>query len=112
MGEYKGNFMLGRKGKSMKKRNIISVVGASVIGASAVSYLLLNDSQKSKIKESVNSLLNKQTDPSDSTFEKAGHPDEMNMEDVADLENAKMVSEGSQFGVQYYNEKREDTPLQ
>ncbi|GGN49041.1 hypothetical protein [Oceanobacillus indicireducens] len=99
----------------MKKRNIITAVGAGVIGAGAASYFLLNDSQKSKIKESVNNLLNNQMNPSESTFEKAGHPDQMDMRDNADLENAKMVSEGSQFGVQYYNEKnekQENTQLQ
>lgn len=95
----------------MKKRNIITAIGAGIIGAGAASYILLNDTQKSKIKESVNNLT-KQMDSSESTFEKAGHPDQMDMRDIADLENAKMVSEGSQFGVQYYNEKQEDAPLQ
>lgn len=96
----------------MKKRNIITAISAGIIGAGAASYILLNDTQKSKIKESVNNLT-KQMDPSESTFEKAGHPDQMDMRDTADLENAKMVSEGSQFGVQYYNEKKqEETPIQ
>lgn len=96
----------------MKKRNIITAVGAGVIGAGAASYFFLNESQKSKIKESVNNLLHKQMNTGESTFEKAGHPDQMDAKDAADLENAKMVSEGSQFGVQYYNEKQEETPLQ
>lgn len=37
------------------------------------------------------------------TFAKAGAPDQMDEIELADLENNKMVSEGSQFGVQYYN---------
>lgn len=41
-----------------------------------------------------------------SSFERAGRPDQIprqDAKDIAELENAKMVSEGSQFGVQYYN---------
>lgn len=38
------------------------------------------------------------------TFKKAGAPDQMEGTDLAHLENSKMVSEGSQFGVQYFNE--------
>lgn len=43
-------------------------------------------------------------------FEDAGVPDQSESKDLAQLENSKMVSEGSQFGVQYYNEyKKENT---
>lgn len=38
------------------------------------------------------------------TMKKAAIPDQMEVKDIADLENSKMVSEGSQFGVQYVNE--------
>ena len=43
-------------------------------------------------------------------LELAGVPDQLEKkkEDLEQLENAKMVSEGSQFGVQYYNEVKED----
>lgn len=37
------------------------------------------------------------------SMEKAGVPDQMESEDPAETENADMVSEGSQFGVQYFN---------
>lgn len=40
------------------------------------------------------------------TFEDAGIPDQTSNMDVAQFENAKMVSEGSQFGVNYYNEMK------
>src|SRR5699024_2662160 len=45
-------------------------------------------------------------------LEDAGKPGQVDgYDDEALLENAKMVSEGSQFGVQYYNEIRgEDEP--
>lgn len=39
----------------------------------------------------------------DHSFKKAGIPDQMEDKDIANFENAKMVSEGSQFGVQYFN---------
>lgn len=43
----------------------------------------------------------------DETIDEAGIPDQAEESDPAQLENAKMVSEGSQFGVQYYNELKE-----
>jgi hypothetical protein len=96
----------------MKKRNIITAVGASVLGAGAAGYLLMNDNQKEKIKHSVKQVLNNQTENEESSFEKAGQPDQIDYRDESDLENAKMVSEGSQFGVQYYNEQKETDYLQ
>lgn len=92
----------------MKKRNIVSAVGASVIGAGAASYLLMNEQQKEKLKEKFNVVTNIFAKESASTFDKAGQPDQVSSEELADFENAKMVSEGSQFGVQYFNEKREE----
>lgn len=92
----------------MKKRNIVTAVGASVIGAGAASYFLLNDEQKLKLKDKINRFANIFGNESASTLEKAGHPDQVPAKDEADLENAKMVSEGSQFGVQYYNEKKQE----
>lgn len=38
------------------------------------------------------------------SLKKAGVPDQIEEKDLANLENSKMVSEGSQFGVQYFNE--------
>ncbi len=92
----------------MKKRNIVAAVGAGVIGAGAASYFLLNNEQKMKLKGKMNRIVNIFESKPASTFEKAGHPDQVRAKDEADLENAKMVSEGSQFGVQYYNEKRQE----
>lgn len=42
------------------------------------------------------------------TLEKAGIPDQMDINDETQMENAKMVSEGSQFGVHYFNEFAEE----
>jgi len=41
------------------------------------------------------------------TIRDAGIPDQTGEKDLAQLENAKMVAEGSQFGVQYYNELKD-----
>ncbi|KPH73954.1 MULTISPECIES: hypothetical protein [Bacillaceae] len=45
---------------------------------------------------------------SNSTFENAGVPDQSPIVNETQLENSKMVSEGSQFGVHYYNENKND----
>ena len=92
----------------MKKRNVVTKVGARVIGACAASYFLMNEQQKEKVKYKVMNVTNIFSNQSASTFDKAGKPDQVNDKDLANFENAKMVSEGSQFGVQYYNEKREE----
>lgn len=42
------------------------------------------------------------------TFSKAGAPDQMEQTEMDDFENSKMVSEGSQFGVQYFNKFMHD----
>ena len=39
----------------------------------------------------------------DTSLEKAGIPGQVDNKDHAEAENADMVSEGSQFGVQYFN---------
>ncbi|MHA6251421.1 hypothetical protein [Oceanobacillus sp. CAU 1775] len=89
----------------MRKRSIVTAVGAGVIGASAASYFLMNENQKEKVKDKFSNMTNMFSNGDvATTFEKAGKPDQLESRDIADLENAKMVSEGSQFGVQYYNE--------
>lgn len=83
----------------MKKKIALSALGITgVIGAACAGYML-NDRAKKK-----NKGINQ-------TFEYAGVPDQSEKVDLAQLENAKMVSEGSQFGVQYYNEAKENNIL-
>ncbi|MGM8211883.1 hypothetical protein ACLIBH_03705 [Virgibacillus sp. W0430] len=72
----------------MKKRYIASIGAA---GASVAAGLWLKNKQKKSEK---------------STLEQAGVPDQMEHNSLDQLENAKMVSEGSQYGVQYYNEAK------
>jgi len=55
----------------------------------------------------------KLVDDEPDSLDLAGIPDQLEEKkrDLEQLENAKMVSEGSQFGVQYYNEIKEDEPI-
>ncbi|HLR62251.1 MAG TPA: hypothetical protein VK097_07405 [Lentibacillus sp.] len=95
----------------MKKRYIASAAGA--IGAGITGYLLRNEENrntfKSKVINSAEKIRNmNKEDQLDSTFEDAGAPDQAESKAPAQLENSKMVSEGSQFGVNYYNKVKED----
>ncbi|HLR80335.1 MAG TPA: hypothetical protein VK119_07100 [Bacillota bacterium] len=75
----------------MKKRYMITAAMAGALGAGIIGYLTKKRRQSDEVY---------------STFENAGAPDESPDRSLSQLENAKMVSEGSQFGVQYYNEKK------
>ncbi|MFD1038738.1 hypothetical protein ACFQ3N_10100 [Virgibacillus byunsanensis] len=90
----------------MKKRCALSVVGA--MGASVASvagYFLTKQENREKVKEKAKSFTKRmKRNDTHSTLEDAGIPDQTGNKDPAQLENAKMVSEGSQFGVEYYNE--------
>ncbi|WP_339227569.1 hypothetical protein NSQ77_18630 [Oceanobacillus sp. FSL K6-2867] len=95
----------------MKKRYVLSAVGA--LGAGVAGFYLKDQQNRDKIKGAANVITSKlkqnsQSDDHDHTFENSGVPDQLGEKDVAQLENSKMVSEGSQFGVQYYNEKKEE----
>jgi len=74
------------------KKQLLIATGIGVISAAAISYYLMqkNDNKKN------------------TTFDNAGVPDQSENKDLAQLENAKMVSEGSQFGVQYYNHRKSE----
>ncbi|TMN23453.1 hypothetical protein [Lentibacillus cibarius] len=79
----------------MKKRYIASAAG--VIGAGVTGYFLFNRRNGHNNPDFSNGQFNE-------TLTDAGIPDQVEVNDAAQLENAKMVSEGSQFGVHYYNE--------
>lgn len=95
----------------MKKRYITTAVG--LLGAGVIASYLLNDKEKKNmLKTKSNNYKGKVSRESDyehySTLEEAGIPDQLDRLDLAQIENAKMVSEGSQYGVNYYNEKQEE----
>lgn len=78
----------------MKKRYIISLISIfGVIGICLKRFLPERLSNKDNFALSI---------------EKAGIPDQMDIKTETQLENSKMVSEGSQFGVQYFNEIAEE----
>ncbi|MFD1360209.1 hypothetical protein [Lentibacillus salinarum] len=90
----------------MRKRYIASAAGA--IGVGFTGFMLRNKENRAKLKSGIKNgagkiKKNNHTDHDVSTFEEAGIPDQAEPKDAAQLENAKMVSEGSQFGVEYYN---------
>ncbi|MEN1967011.1 hypothetical protein WMZ97_02935 [Lentibacillus sp. N15] len=91
----------------MKKRYIISAVGAAA-GAGTAGYLLLDKEKRNKMQEKAKSVIDKFKEDGVSTLDEAGIPDQTDNNDQAQFENAKMVSEGSQFGVNYYNEAKAD----
>lgn len=81
----------------MKKRYIATAVG--VVGAGVVTNLMLRNREKrTQYTEESNRH---------HMLEEAGIPDQMEKEDLTQIENANMVSEGSQYGVNYYNEVKE-----
>lgn len=92
----------------MKKRYLLS--GASIVGAGAAGIILKDKNTRDKLKSIVKSTTSKikNMDSDNTTLEDAGVPDESEKKDIAQLENSKMVSEGSQFGVNYYNEMKEE----
>ncbi|EQB36549.1 hypothetical protein M948_16075 [Virgibacillus sp. CM-4] len=87
----------------MKRRYLYSAGAASVIGATVAGFFLKDKDNRDKVKQKIKNY----QDGIRSTFEDAGVPDQSANQDLAQLENAKMVSEGSQFGVQYYTENKE-----
>ncbi|QDP40050.1 hypothetical protein [Radiobacillus deserti] len=90
----------------MKKRWVVSTAASAIsLGA---SYFLRKKENRSmlmdKLKQAKQTIMNENSN-NRSSIEKAGMPE------LGQPENAKMVSEGSQFGVQYYNEMKENKKI-
>ena len=96
-----GNTSQNGKGVHMRKRSILGWIG--VAGAVAASYTMLDNQKKHRIKFKTKSMVDRFLNKKYRTFplEEAGHPIDDN------IENADMVSEGSQFGVNYYQETKQ-----
>ncbi|MDV2582271.1 hypothetical protein [Alkalibacillus haloalkaliphilus] len=85
----------------MAKKLILSSVVAA--GAALTSYVLIDENRRNEIKQKVKQV--KESFNGNDTnlpIEEAGNPE------LDDIENSDMVAEGSQFGVQYYNEMKEE----
>jgi hypothetical protein len=77
----------------VKKRYVVSALGLGVAG-----YLMGTKARNNHLSSSDSTEIDE-----DLTLYNAGKPDQVDDLEIDQLENAKMVSEGSQFGVQYYN---------
>ncbi|WP_173916599.1 hypothetical protein [Halobacillus sp. Marseille-Q1614] len=83
----------------MKKRWIFSAIGAAAGGTAA--FFLKDEGKRQQVMDKAKAIPGKFKKTDDLPIEEAGNPEEQNHE------NSKMVSEGSQFGVQYYNDLTE-----
>lgn len=90
----------------MKKRTMAAIAGSIGIGVLAGNMVRKNMYKgKTRFSRDEDDLFDKD----EVLLEDAGKPGQIDgYDDEALLENAKMVSEGSQFGVQYYNEIRDE----
>jgi len=79
----------------MNRNLVIPAIGA--LTALGIGYVLINNRGEKRGNGTLSHSL-----------ENAGIPDQMDPKDESQIENAKMVSEGSQFGVQYFNEMSEE----
>ena len=77
----------------MKKVIIPITVGALSVGTAATWYMLGRKKNKGA---------------SHDTLDKAVIPDQLDLYDDSHFENTKMMAEGSHYGVNYFNEQRED----
>ncbi|MDQ0160102.1 hypothetical protein [Alkalibacillus salilacus] len=83
----------------MSRKLIIS--SAIAAGAAVTSYLLIDENRRQDVKNKINDFRNYFTEER-FPIEETGKPE------LDDLENSEMVAEGSQFGVQYYNEVKSE----
>ena len=95
-------------GKNMDRNQggVGSGLGYMLLGAGAAAWWLSKEENRTKLDSLMNTAkekMNMDVQPSREEFPvlKAGHP---HPDDIADN---KMVAEGSQFGVKYYNEKEQ-----
>lgn len=95
----------------LKKHYVATAVGVVSTGLVA-SYLLSDKEKRNKLKAKLSDfkrgILGESEYEYYSTLEEAGIPDQLERIDPAQIENANMVSEGSQYGVNYYNIVQEE----
>lgn len=86
----------------LRKRYLLAAAGLGAV----VGYVLMDEENRRNLMEKINPLLNDANNYS--KIEDVGMPDQIESSKLEQLEKAKMVSEGSQYGVQYYNEVKEE----
>ncbi|WLD94884.1 hypothetical protein [Alkalihalobacillus sp. AL-G] len=92
--------------KLKSKKVVMSSIAASVTGVA--TYYLRDESNRIKLKDSVSDLSKKIKDTTammkrkeELPVEKGGQPNPQ------DIEDNKMVSEGAQYSVEYYNKEKQ-----
>lgn len=83
-----------KEGITVQQNNWLITI--AMVGAVFLSYYIIKRQKKSGETSFVRTLVN------------AGVPDQVDDFETDQLENAKMVSEGSQYGVQYFNHAMEE----
>ncbi|MFD2043972.1 hypothetical protein ACFSTA_05380 [Ornithinibacillus salinisoli] len=78
----------------MRKRYIVSALGIA-----GVAGMLIGNKNVRR-----NNFMKQE---SNATIVNAGIPDQVSSENEAQLDNAKMVSEGSSYGVNYFNDTQQ-----
>ncbi len=78
---------------------MFTAIGAAAGGA--LAYMLKDEDNRKQAVDKAKSLKSNFSSKDDMPLEEAGNPE------LSNFDNSKMVSEGSQFGVQYYNELTE-----
>ncbi|ASB91298.1 hypothetical protein OZL92_15890 [Bacillus sonorensis] len=90
----------------MKQKNVMSTLAVSTVVAGVVSYMLKDQANRQKLKECMQNMKSKlpslpqKQNTASFPVDKAGNPS------PHDIEDNKMVSEGSMYPVQYYDEKK------
>lgn len=79
----------------MRNAYILTAIGASTL----VGFVVVK-------------LIRKNVEHNHTLLEDAGIPDQLDDQDLAQASKADMVSEGSVYGVQYYNEVKEEEPAE
>lgn len=99
----------------MRKGYILSTVIGAISAGAVVCYLLKDEENRDKVINTIENVKDKIKDMNNndrpSTLEAAGIPDQTEYLDDTLSDNADMVSEGSQYGVSYFNEKMEEDNL-
>ncbi|CDQ19886.1 hypothetical protein [Halobacillus karajensis] len=83
----------------MRKRWIFTAVGA--VAGGTLAYFMKDEDTRNQMKDKAKSIQDSFGKSNDLPIEEAGQPE------TDSLDNSDMVAEGSQFGVQYYNELTE-----
>ncbi|WP_335808455.1 hypothetical protein [Halobacillus litoralis] len=83
----------------LRKRWIFTAIGATLGGT--LAYFLKDEDNRQQVKDKAKTIQSNLGKTEDLPVEEAGKPE------TASLDNSDMVAEGSQFGVQYYNELTE-----